>query len=544
MNGKEKTRCFGIVVWATLCSLTLLVTSAHTDDTEEIVKDIVSGARNNAAAAAELLKAAKNLSDAPKTQIAVYEKAYEYGLKSPAGYGSALEALDMLDKLAPDRANTWKEKRLALYRQRYSRAGKKNKRDHGQALVALLVNYGDKNFDARQWKKAIKFYGEASSLAGSLRLGNRNEIRDKIQSTKSLQRMHDRAERLKADLAKTPGNARIRTELIRLYLVSLNAPQEAVKYLNDDCDETLCANVPLAVKPVDKLEEADCLKLGSWYPTLAKSAKKKGNKERMLKRAREYLERYLDLHKKKDTARLKASADLQQVETELNKLSDSPPLKGAVLVLTFEKDTFFTRKGQRYIRDLSGKRNHGKVFGGKLVPGKAGSAMAFDGKTYLDFGNPTSLQITGDLTIFMWVNPAKLHKRQGLIDKAYGGEYTWTFEESGKVFHLHGEAGRNGNPYEASLMTRPLKTGIWGHLAIVRDVNSGKITWYNNGIAVRFDKINLNYRASKNNLLIGKAYTGPFFGMLDEVAVFNRPLSTMEIKKIYKMGLKEIPLRK
>lgn len=544
MKQSETTRHAKIIVLAILCTVATLAIPARADDVDEIVKGIVRNTRNNAAAAAELLKAAEFLTDAPKTQVKIYEKAYEYGLKSPAGYASAIEALDALDKLAQGRASIWQEKRLKLYRLRYKRAGRRYKRLYGRELAVLLVTNGDKLVEKHQWKKAVKIYNEAYTLAKRLRLGNRNEIRNKRHIAKALQQIQFRAKRLEGNLAKTPTNATIRAKLIQLYLVSLNSPQEAAKFLNDDCDKTLRTNVPLAAKPINKLKKSACLTLGQWYHTLAGSTKVKINKKWMLKRARAYLERYLDLHEKKDTARLKASVALKQVERDLDKLSGSH-LKGAVLLLTFEKDTFFVRKGQRYIRDLSGKGNHGKVHGGKLVPGQAGLAMSFDKKTYLDFGNPPSLQLTGDQTISMWINPTDLTNQQSLFVKACRGEVLLTLEKTGKITYHSGSSETNKEPsYDCCVMPQDLKVTQWAHLIVVRNINFKKIIWYKNGIAVASKEIKIKPGASNKNLLLGKGYGSLYHGLLDEVIIFNRALSDREIARIHAMGKRSQPLRK
>ncbi|MCA9638829.1 MAG: putative metal-binding motif-containing protein, partial [Myxococcales bacterium] len=47
------------------------------------------------------------------------------------------------------------------------------------------------------------------------------------------------------------------------------------------------------------------------------------------------------------------------------------------------------------------------------------------------FGNPGALQITGDLTIEMWLKPTAFGVRRNPINKAYGGEYTITQWENG-----------------------------------------------------------------------------------------------------------------
>ena len=111
--------------------------------------------------------------------------------------------------------------------------------------------------------------------------------------------------------------------------------------------------------------------------------------------------------------------------------------------------------------------------------GKAGGALEFDGTDdYVDLGNPSALQITGNQTICLWLRPDVLNKRQNPYAKAYGGEGTWTLEMNGTINYYYGSAGRNSSPYSSYAMSKALKVGQWAHVAVVRDLKSREVTWY------------------------------------------------------------------
>jgi len=100
---------------------------AGADEADDIIKQILSKAKTRAEGARKLLDSAKMLNDAPAVQVRVCEKAYECGMLTPAGYDTALEALKVLDTVAPARAGAWGEKRLGVYRQQYLRADRTKK---------------------------------------------------------------------------------------------------------------------------------------------------------------------------------------------------------------------------------------------------------------------------------------------------------------------------------------------------------------------------------------------------------------------------------
>jgi len=54
---------------------------------------------------------------------------------------------------------------------------------------------------------------------------------------------------------------------------------------------------------------------------------------------------------------------------------------------------------------------------------KDNTGLNFDGvNEYVNLGNPSKLQITGDMTIEMWIKPDDFSSRQNPYAKAFGGE--------------------------------------------------------------------------------------------------------------------------
>ena len=541
-SSQRALRSTGAVGILAICLLGRIALGADQEVTK-LIKETVAGAPNSAEAAERLMKVAVLLGDTPKAQVMFYRTAYEYGVKTTSGQDIALKAINILIRIDPENADEWGDKRITLYRMMYARSKPDKKLAAGIKLVALLRDLAEANAKNKQWNTALKHFNSAMRIAVRLKLSERTEIADRIREITLAMNRSKRLESLKQKLIANPNDDSTRNEIIQTCLLEYDSPTRAAKFVSEDGDETLRTYIPMAAKSLDKLTEASCLELAQWYQSLVPDTAVKARKIVAMDRAISYLQRYLELHAKQDIASVKARNTLNKLLVAIRKLEGGLMPPGAVLVISFEKRTFSTRGRQAYILDASKQRLKGLVSGGTLVPGRAGQAMKFDGKAYLDFGNPKALQIVGNQTICMWLKPANLSARQNPLNKAYGGECTWTIELSGAINYICGSAGKNSQPHGSYGMSKPLKPGKWAHLAVTRDIKTKKVIWYKDGELVSLSALKYRPSASKSPLLIGKGYTRNYQGLMDELAIFNRALSAKEIKGIYLMGEKGLSLK-
>jgi len=160
------------------------------------------------------------------------------------------------------------------------------------------------------------------------------------------------------------------------------------------------------------------------------------------------------------------------------------------------------------------------------------AALMLDGSgDYVNLGNPPFLQITGNQTIEMWINPANLNNRQNPFAKAYAGEGTITLETNGTLNYFYGTGGGNNSPYQGFTMTSPIPVNEWTHIAIVRDLDNMTLTWYKNGGLMNQTGASYPYAAAgSNTAYIGRGYVNDFHGMLDEVRIWNISRTQEEIQ--------------
>ena len=190
--------------------------------------------------------------------------------------------------------------------------------------------------------------------------------------------------------------------------------------------------------------------------------------------------------------------------------------------------------------------NDGTLVGGAATaPGKVGQAFSFDGvDDYLDIGNPSNLNIVGDMTIDFWFR-INSQKYNVLAAKGIGLDGNEWYVRQGGAFGAGLEFAFQDTDLDLVTATSssPIITGIFYHLALVRDGTTGRL--YLNGIQVASDtNPALGDISNPHNIFIGadnrlrSALPSPFVNdfaavTIDEVEIYSRSLSASEIQAIF-----------
>lgn len=161
----------------------------------------------------------------------------------------------------------------------------------------------------------------------------------------------------------------------------------------------------------------------------------------------------------------------------------------------------------------------------------AGGALSFNGTSdFVDMGNPPDVKVTKNVTIEMWLKPTSFAGRRNPINKAYGGEYTFTLESNGTMNCYFGLMGGNGTPYMGFNSVTPLVLNQWNHIAFVREDNT--LRFYVNGVQTSAGlgspdptsyvfTTPLTGAQSSENLMLGNGYAGYYAGEMDEVRIWK-----------------------
>jgi len=159
----------------------------------------------------------------------------------------------------------------------------------------------------------------------------------------------------------------------------------------------------------------------------------------------------------------------------------------------------------------------------------------------------TGLDLSGSMSFSFWYNPESLPNNSAgqfyhyILNKWSGGgnlSYEVRYMNEG-TRQLAFFTSTNGTAINAdSRYNVTLTTGVWYHIVVTYDSSTGSVKWYVDGSNVETDTTNSG--AVKNGtagfLFSGSASSVALDGLLDEVSVFSRVLSSDEVTVLYNDG--------
>ena len=199
--------------------------------------------------------------------------------------------------------------------------------------------------------------------------------------------------------------------------------------------------------------------------------------------------------------------------------------------------------------DISGSGNNGSKVGGaaQVTNGKFGKGFSFDGSSDLiQMHTTSSLNTTAgsSWTISTWVNTNDVSGYPYIVSNKWiagdgagsqGGLALRQFT-SGVAFYITNSSG--GSPNSLIIGSGVLGVGSWAHVVAVYNGSSKNASLYKNGV-VQSSNVGTSDLSDTNNVygwgIGGYTYpsAGSFNGMLDDVLIFNRSLSSSEIAALY-----------
>lgn len=195
---------------------------------------------------------------------------------------------------------------------------------------------------------------------------------------------------------------------------------------------------------------------------------------------------------------------------------------------------FETATGTRVYDNTANNINAVLPSGVTRATGKLDQSLSFDGTNGVDLGNPGQLQITENQTISMWLKPTDFSVAQNPFAKARGGEGAIMQSLDGKLTYSYGTSGGNASPYQSVATTAALPLNEWTHVSLVRDLSDMTITWYING--QQDTQVTASYAAAASSslsALIGNGDVGGYRGSIDELKIFSRTLTALEVRAEY-----------
>jgi hypothetical protein len=202
------------------------------------------------------------------------------------------------------------------------------------------------------------------------------------------------------------------------------------------------------------------------------------------------------------------------------------------------------------IGDASGNGSKGIAQNGaRPVLGRLGQAFSFDGSNdYINLGNPSSLQLTGAMTVSAWVyddkSPTQL--TYGRVISKFGSspQRGWELNKDYSPLSYFFAISSNGTTmFNVSYPVQPDDSHKWIHWVGVYEPGVA-LRLYKNGTLVNSNTTSIpaSQFNSSQNVNIGRWPTagadtnGYWLGKIDDVRIYNRALSPDEIKRLYNMG--------
>jgi len=540
--------------------LAALSSVCRADDAGDIAAAILRQTPNRAEAAKKILAAARSLDDSPAVQIRLCEKAYEQGMAAVGGCGTAIAALNILERVATTRIETWRAKRLEVYRLQYYRSTRATKAENGGLYVKLLLVRARAAGKSGNWKDAANCYRQAYSVAGTLNLPDKSAIYDSLREASGYEMIHNRIESLRTALAKNPADLYSRKQLVMTHLVDLDKPREAAKYLDPKLDPVLAKNVTMATKEASELADKDFLALGTWYRSLAGKVSLKHAKVRMLTRALDNMNRYLEVYTKLDAERLRVKTSIASIEAKLKRLGAEVVTRatfpaGIVLALSFEPGQWSKAAGGAVtVKDVSGRTGEPLtariVRGAPGVPGKIGSGIAFPAgrRAHLDIPAKATAGLRTFTYAFWvkttrsgvgrsyWTHPTFL----GLATGALGSRDYGITSSRGRIGYWSGLAHRRDFHHQSSSVR--VNDGAWHHIALTNDGKT--LLLYVDARVVSSKGLPTGQSLTTMTVPLGASRTDSrgqptmshHSGTYDELQVYNRALTAEEVVSLMRRG--------
>lgn len=155
----------------------------------------------------------------------------------------------------------------------------------------------------------------------------------------------------------------------------------------------------------------------------------------------------------------------------------------------------------------------------------------------------SGLDITGSLSISMWINPESITGTHGLVtkfqDTAGGKGYRLSFDTTDVAWVI----SNNGSIESVATWTSPLSTGSLQHIVLAYNAPAGSaIVYHNNtslgtvsGLATSIQNVSAVFRVGSRSSSLDAAQQF-FDGVIDEVGIWNKTLSSGEVTQLYNSG--------
>jgi len=282
------------------------------------VRQVTASADRNddAALAGKLLEAARAAEATPGLLDVLCENAYTLGLRHPDGHKTAVGAMDLLAEKVPGQRLAALDKLVDFHQTQYNRARSADRRGRGEGLFDAIARAANTRAEAKDFAGAAACWRRALPVVKTVKPALADSVQLAVKLADSRLQAMDSAAALRQRLEANADDKQARDALVTLYIVEFDDPAEAAKCLPTDRSDMLSKLVMVAGMSVERLPLRACLELGDWYRRLSEKATEVSTGH-MLRHARGYYRRYLELQTVEDLSRTRVKLALKQIEAKL-----------------------------------------------------------------------------------------------------------------------------------------------------------------------------------------------------------------------------------
>jgi len=181
----------------------------------------------------------------------------------------------------------------------------------------------------------------------------------------------------------------------------------------------------------------------------------------------------------------------------------------------------------------------GIIHGATWAEGKEGGALAFDGQDdYVEIPYRKSLNVADGITIAAWIKGNDFEGQKTIINASETKDGPYLLKINNGIAEMGLELSEGWNRIQSAIR---LTYGQFWHIAATYeyDWDGGSMKMYINGQLQETSPLNGTPQGLVNSLAqpclsIGQRQGSDFFnGVIDELNVYRRALSTEEIQKLY-----------
>jgi hypothetical protein len=198
--------------------------------------------------------------------------------------------------------------------------------------------------------------------------------------------------------------------------------------------------------------------------------------------------------------------------------------------------------GEGNANDSVGTNNGVLEGGASFATGEVGQAFALDGTSgfvFVPASSSLNVGLSSGLTIEGWINPRTIASQQPIVEWNSGstcGAHFWmSVANVGNLYANVVDSGNGSHSFSSS--PGIIVTNQFQHVALTYDKSSGLGRLYLNGILVAQQNLGVFTPQTGYNLYLGnRPGSALWSGLLDEISLYNRALSSNEVASIYDAG--------